>query len=175
VKHSPASREKPDAVSSQHLTPRRVSLGERTSITQRPMRLLHRITAGVSTMLLLQLSMLGSGSLCPARLAAVGHHSHESVSRAATHHMNRVAPTMPHQATDIDSSERCDEGRTTDVCGGPVGNATCVSMSMCSLTVSEPSPGTRVVASSIVRSEHGEPLATVTGPTAAPELPPPRA
>jgi len=90
-------------------------------------------------------------------------------------HAAAVTSPTPDHATDSAACERSDDGKTNDSCGGPWGSATCISMSECSLALSEPAASTTVGTAAIANADPGEPLARETVRTDAPELPPPRA
>lgn len=141
------------------------------------MRALSRLSAALSGVLLLQLSLLGSGTLCALQHAAGRSDSSAEMSGMA---MGRGA-TAVHQAAVIaptDASKSSDRGcggrDAADSCGGPWAPGSCTTMSSCAWSQST----TVMPGLSTANAESGgtlpEPKLLQAGPVIAPELPPPR-
>jgi hypothetical protein len=146
--------------------------------------LLHRLTAVLSSALLLQLSLLASGSLCRMQgehgmsaeaMAAMGdapanHMSHGAQPRPQVSNAAAVSDASPDM-----SSGACDTG-VGKSCDAPWAPAGCASMATCVTAVSAldaaaiSTSAIATIAVQVVRSAD-MPL----GPTFPPELPPPRA
>ena len=147
---------------------------------------LHRATALVSGLLLLQLSTLASGTLCrmdgdgPTRVAAAaGAHLSGGPTRAhvgSAHAADASNVTAMSDASGGMPAGACDMAGTSHSCDAPWSSGTCNSSSGCLTTtaavaladgsVSQPKAGiARIVASAMMPA----------GPAFAPELPPPRA
>ena len=142
---------------------------------------LRRTIAALSGALLLQLSLLASGTLCTMHGAASARPSAHDMH--AMHSMDAgVAPGMAPgmisadaAAPAGDSSQGCDASSRTDGCRLPWAPGQCTSMTTCATPAT---PSAAVVAQVVsVRGESNlpEPRAIHSGPVAAPELPPPRA
>jgi len=144
------------------------------------MKPLRRLTAALSSVLLLQLSLLGSGTLCALQHSG-GHGGtdHASAGMAAmAHGASGVgnAAAMEVAATEADTPVNgCDTHALAGSCGGPWSAGTCSSMSSCA------SSQTATVAPLIAWAARAaaigmpEPKTLHAAPAPAPELPPPRA
>lgn len=143
------------------------------------MRLVRRLSAALSSALLLQLSLVSSGTLC-----ALQHPSGHAAMRAGTRLMPgmspaaRIAtvsaateqPTTPAE----NPADGCGGHGAGESCGGPWATGSCMSMSACAWSQSAVVPAL-TVANSETSVNHSEPRTLRAGPVVAPELPPPRA
>ena len=146
------------------------------------MRFARRSVAALSTVLLLQLSLLGSGTLCALRHAAAPSNperlmeamkgmSHETVTPVGKHVssvMNQAEPGSQDAGSGCPSSDH-------EPCRGPWAPGTCASMGACAwsqIVSFEPTRGSVRNSSAATRIE---PLMLHAGPAFAPEIPPPRA
>ena len=145
------------------------------------MLLTRRLVAALSSVLLLQLTLVGSGTLCAMHHAvmdargATGHESHmipmtSERTPASGSSMSEPGrgdtPGIPHGCDALDSGQGC---------GLPWSPGQCTSMSSCTATAAQSAPSIVVVASSAPVVELPEPGLLHSGFAAAPELPPPRA
>lgn len=137
------------------------------------MRLVQRVIAGIASVLLLQLSLMGPDALCVSNRGAAGHRPHGGAASSSDHHVT-VMSGMSHQSADATASEPCDQN-TDDACPGPAGRSACGSMILCSVALSEPAAREAMVAAALSADDPREPLALTADFTIAPELPPPRA
>ena len=138
------------------------------------MSLPRRLTAVLSGVLLLQLLLLGSGSLCAMHGrgsdAMAGMMS--MTGGGATHH--RTA-TPDRSGTTGDRASGADDQGTGGACHSPWAPRTCVSMASCLVVVAAvPSRALATVAVAASRLDVLAPAGARAGPTFAPELPPPR-
>lgn len=140
------------------------------------MPFVRRSFAGLSGLFLLQLLLLGSGTLCAMhdaltgdgasprtmQMVGMGHQtgSHASVASGAD---DSSAPTGP---------VGCTGGR--DGCGLPFAPGQCSSMTTCGISAKPAAAIAATVYVSIVAPELPSPSLGHAGPTFAPELPPPR-
>lgn len=143
------------------------------------MPLLRRIAAAFTTALLLQLTLLAGGTLCalqggaaPDTMAGMAglHGAHRA--GAAT---NRVSPALWAVSDTPPATHRCDGTEQGDGCRHPWAPGQCVSMTTCTAVGA---PAGEIIAQVAVFSSTAdlpEPASIASGPTAAPELPPPRA
>ncbi len=146
--------------------------------------LLHRLTAVLSSTLLLQLSLRGSGTLCSM-------HGHETTKTATAHsaHMSHgahrmadgvraqapaaVSPVATDGATPTGLPGGCDMSETS--CNMPWSPSGCASMSACAIGVSAPAQVALAIGSTAAPSVELPAAGSLPlGPTYAPELPPPR-
>lgn len=146
--------------------------------------LLHRVTAVLSSALLLQLSLLASGSLCRMQgdhgmsaeaMAAMGEATANHASHGTAHGAQVSAATAASDASSRVPSGACDTTGASKSCDAPWAPAGCASMATCLTAVSAldaPAISMSAIASVAVQvvSSADMPL----GPTFAPELPPPR-
>lgn len=134
---------------------------------------IRRLTAAFTTVLLLQLTLLGSGTLCalqggtaPDTMAGMtgmhsASHAAAAPSQSPSHH-----PAAPQQ---------CDESRQGGGCQQPWAPGQCASMTTCAAVTA---PAGEIVAQVTIAApapDLPEPASIRSGPTATPELPPPRA
>ena len=142
----------------------------------RRLSLLHRLTAVLSSALLLQLSLLASGTLCRMHgdQANAGHgmpaaqHSSQQRAHAPVMTMADDSPAMPMNG--------CGNAGSSKSCDAPWAPSGCASMSSCITPTSALTGPT--VSLSAARTHVKQLVASVrmpTGPAFAPELPPPRA
>jgi hypothetical protein len=145
--------------------------------------LLHRIVSVLSSALLLQLSLLSTGTLCRMHgdqamsvgmSAPTGRTSHPSHAGMHAAHASNVA-TMSEASPGMPSGP-CDANGMSKSCDSPWAPTGCVSTTTCVTAVSA------LASSSWSGSEQGSGAVQVVssadmplGPTFAPELPPPRA
>ena len=143
------------------------------------MRLVRRLSAAFSSVLLLQLSLLSSGTLCAVQHTS-GHAAMRAgawlmpgmsqAARSATVSAATQQPTTPAE----NPADGCGGHRAGDSCGGPWATGSCTSMGACAWSQSAAVPALTAV-NSETRVNHSEPRTLRTGPVVAPELPPPRA
>lgn len=127
---------------------------------------LHRFAAVLSGILLLQLTLLGSGTLCGMRAGdrAVGGQMVAMANGAMPTHAQHDAP-----------AKGCDAAPTSHDCTSPAAPGTCAGMVSCA-TVAAPQVQLVAIATPrLTTIALPEPANVVSGPALAPELPPPRA
>lgn len=143
------------------------------------MPLLHRFVAALSSLLLLQFLALGSGTLCAIQHSmtrASTAHSMHHMSAAGRSDMSVMASMTVTTAAEAPVNPAdCNGSGQHDGCGLPFAPGQCSSMTTCAISampavmdVSSADVGTVVLELSSPTLEH-------SGPTFAPELPPPRA
>lgn len=141
----------------------------------RPVPRFRRIAAALSSALLLQLSLLGSGTMCPMRGhgAAPAHAAHQG-HHGMRHAIATAAPSVGASAgVPGTPAGTCDVGGSCDMPWTPGG---CVSMSACAIAIAVPTSALVAAASSSPTNIVAARAAALPlGPTYAPELPPPRA
>jgi hypothetical protein len=147
--------------------------------------LLHRVTAVLSSALLLQLSLLASGSLCRMQgdhgmsaeaMAAMGSAAAKHTTHGAPQgaQVSNAAPVS--DAPSNGPAGACDTTGASKSCDTPWAPAGCASMATCITAVSAfdaPAASTSEVAAVVVQIARSADMPL--GPTFAPELPPPRA
>jgi hypothetical protein len=154
------------------------------------MSLLRRFTAALSSALLLQLTLLASGTLCAmhgaggmeevtAAHAMVGMHPGADEMGAPTQHgspVSSVGATESAPSPHSGMPRGCDASSKGEGCGLPWAPGQCATMTTC--TIAAASPSAELSAQVAVHTD-GPTLAEAvlfhSGPAAAPELPPPRA
>jgi hypothetical protein len=136
------------------------------------MRLVQRVTAAISSILLLQLSIMGPGGRCAAHRSNDAHHGHDAA--AAIARPDAAMPAMTHQASDVTASERSDVGTTDDSGRGRPGQGTCESMSACLVAAWEPTTRAAFLAPMTFALDLSERVQPATSLSIAPEPPPPR-
>jgi hypothetical protein len=119
--------------------------------------LTRRFVAALSSALLLQFSLLGSGTLCAMRAV------HGMDAMAMTGSMDGIAP-----------SARDARGEPSP-CETPWSAGSCVSMAGCTTAEAVPSVACVDALPRVSVRRVAEPLRTPIGPSFAPEIPPPRA
>lgn len=125
---------------------------------------LRRLTAALTSVLLLQLMLFGSGAFC--------------TMHGGSHDMGGVAAhaTSAHRASgaSIASASALGDQRHADGCDGPWASSGCAATASCLVLAATPARARSTLA--VVRSaiETLDPAAARAGPTFAPELPPPR-
>lgn len=150
----------------------------------RHLSLFHRVTAVFSTVLLLQLLLAASGTLCrlhgnhstmdtPMSHSATGHAVHPDEETPVSTAMFTVAAA---DDASLSTTGHCDMTGMTKSCGGPWAPAGCASMGACvnAVTAIASSAGSSALAAAVpvqIVASANMPL----GPAFAPELPPPRA
>lgn len=127
-----------------------------------------RLAAALSGALLLQLSLLGSGTLCAMEHGSDAHGSGHAAMRMA-------GPTSEHGAPQGHDAPRCDVAGSDDGCGLPWAPGHCAAMTTCSATAAPVSAVSIQLAAATPAADMPEPTLIHSGPAAAPELPPPRA
>ena len=148
------------------------------------MSLLRRLTAVLSSVLLLQLMLLGSGAFCTmaggashgmgaGAMASMAGMAGMAGSTAGAGLRHAASAAGRHATTVSTATDEQDSGHD---CHQPWVPAGCDSMASCVIAVAA-LPSRALVAVSIPASvaEIREPAAARAGPTFAPELPPPRA
>jgi hypothetical protein len=139
--------------------------------------LLRRLSAALAALLLLQLSLLGSGTL---------RAPHGMVSARAAH--VHAMPPMPgmseHQGGNGALAQQdgsspapagCDTNGGAHDCGVPWSSGSCAAMSACATIAALPPAAVALDQERAGSTELPDPTLLRTGPAAAPELPPPRA
>lgn len=146
------------------------------------MSFVRRSFAALFGVLLLQLTLLGSGTLCGLHQAAshaagTSHAMLGKTGMTAASTENAASATMAMSDSDSrpTSSQDCSGLGGDGHCGLPWAPGPCSSMAACDLTVT---PAASVTAANMLRPVAlAAPTASIfhAGPTFAPELPPPRA
>lgn len=142
-----------------------------------PMSFARRSLAALAGLFLLQLTLLGSGTLCAMR-----HVDAPSDARAhAMHDMGGMSAASPQRTGAISASDA--SGSPVD-CGGPAqGNGCrlpwapgqCSSMTTCGMSATLGASIVVATTPAIAAPALSSPAGMKSGPTFAPELPPPRA
>jgi hypothetical protein len=136
------------------------------------MRLAKRITASIASILVLQLWLLGTGTLCAARgLNDTGRRGHDSRMSVREQHAGEMAGMANAPAAAAPSG--CHATGDSDTC--VPWTARCGSMSVCTMTMSLPTPATALVSPPRLVQDQPAFLTMAADLTIAPELPPPRA
>ena len=145
------------------------------------MQFLRRLSVALSGVLLLQLSLLGSGTLCALQHAA-GSANMTGPPAPMAGMMMGTDTRGVHESVIIgppDASKSpdggCGDHQSTDSCGGPWAPGPCTTMSSCTWSQSSSVVPALAAASAETDSNLPEPRVLQTGPAIAPELPPPRA
>lgn len=141
------------------------------------MRLLRRLTAAFVTVLLLQLTLLGSGTLCDmqdgramAGAGAMAGHAMDAMSSMPGMH-DAPAPAGPRAPEDCGGAG----GGSRDDCRLPWSSGQCTSMTSCAAIVVPVAAIAAQPVTARVALRIAEPARIHSGPALAPELPPPRA
>ena len=147
------------------------------------MRFARQSVAALSTVLLLQLSLGGSGTLCALRHASAHGGAEPSMEgmtgmardtdAAAADHGSTVTEQAGPASQDAESG--CPSKGESEPCHGPWAPGTCASMSSCAWSQGVPFEPTLASADNDSGAAGAEPLMLHTGPAFAPEIPPPRA
>ena len=135
------------------------------------MDLRRRVFAGFASMLLLQLSLLGSGTLC-----ALQHQAEHGGMRDMGGSMvmtGTATNASSARIADSDSPDSCRHG-SGNPCGGPWSDGTCSSAG-CAQSRATAAAFVLIPARTDVNGNHSEPRALLAGPVIAPDSPPPRA
>ena len=143
------------------------------------MSFVHRSFAALCGISLLQLSLLGSGTLCAiqhsvARSNGAAHAMDDMTgirSSAATHAIVSAVPDENAPASAAD----CGGMSSHDGCDLPWAPGQCASMAACAMSAAPVVRSASFVTLRVVRIELPSPTLLHSGPTFAPELPPPRA
>jgi hypothetical protein len=147
--------------------------------------LFHRVTAVLSSAMLLQLSLLASGSLCRMQgdhtmaaeaMANMGTAAANDISHSASHGAQMSNAAAASDASSGMPSGACDTTGASKSCDAPWAPGGCASMATCVTTVSAldvPAISTSAMATVAVQVVRSADMPL--GPTFAPELPPPRA
>ena len=142
------------------------------------MTFLRRLAAALSGALLLQLTLLGSGTLRAAPVPATGG-VHASAARASAGHAAVGVETHDMSAMTSDGPampQGCDMTDGSTDCHQPWTPTSCASVVTCGSAVVLPAVHVSLP-TSIAKgdAELPEPTSFSSGPASAPELPPPRA
>jgi hypothetical protein len=143
------------------------------------MSVVHRSFAALCGLLLLQLSLPGSGTLCTmhhsaARNDADAHGMHEMTGMGSARG-TRASVSAMSDADGLMSPADCGGMGNHDGCGVPWAPGQCLSMTACAMSAT---PAARIAKSPTMRAvrlELPSPALLHSGPTFAPALPPPRA
>ena len=145
----------------------------------RPRSLSRRFLAALSSAFLLQLTLLGGGTLCGMRgaqamgAAVLTESMHDGMQPAAANaSMSAASQTPTVTSAPTGSCNTCD---ATSSCGNPWSPGSCTSMTCCTVAVSARAQVFMDVLSSAPARLVPEPLSAPIGPSFAPEIPPPRA
>ena len=145
----------------------------------RPRSLSRRFLAALSSALLLQLTLLGGGTLCGMHgahemgTAAMMGSMHDGMQQPANASMSAASHTPTVTSTLADDCDTCD---ATSGCGNPWSPGSCTSMTCCTTAVAARAPSFTDVLSSAAHVRNiPEPLSAPIAPSFAPEIPPPRA
>jgi hypothetical protein len=128
------------------------------------MSLLRRSATVLSGLLLLQLALLGSGTLCAM-------HRHATHVSPAPHSMHGATGDDAMRMSPTDSNDKSQ----TEGCGLPWAPGQCASMTTCTVTVAQVASADVPIAVRAAAVALRAPEMVHSGPTFAPELPPPRA
>lgn len=147
------------------------------------MRLARQLVAAVSTVLLLQSSMQGSGTLCALWHTGVHHGAVSSMEGMTGMAGEAAAPVVGHAVTDVnrgglaseENAPGCPTRGESQPCHGPWAPGTCASMSSCAWSQGIPFEATLASVGIDPGAAGLEPLTLHSGPTFAPDIPPPRA
>ena len=134
--------------------------------------LVHRLTAVLSSALLLQLSLLSSGAPCPM-------HGHDLAEHGSSHmgmtHVGMAAATVMGTGESPVPNGRCDMNGSGRPCDSPWSSNGCAAMATCVVAVAASPAVMQLATHSFATASPRAPLASVPlGPSFAPELPPPR-
>lgn len=132
------------------------------------MRRFRRFTAALSSILVLQLSLLGTGTLCLSHVRPGAAHHVMGQVMPGMHEQGPVGVSVA-QAADPAARGGCGNQGADTSCGLP-----CASMSSCSAGVSAPAPTMVANFNQSSSLDLPEPLSTKLGHVIAPDLPPPR-
>ena len=142
------------------------------------MSLVRRSFAALSGLFLLQLSLLGSGTLCAlhhsaARNDAGAHAMHDMTGMSSAAATRASVSAIP----DADSPKApgdCGGMGRRDGCGLPWAPGQCSSMTACDISATPAASIMASVTTGVMALELPTPSLIHSGPTFAPELPPPR-
>lgn len=141
----------------------------------RVMRILKRLTAALSSVLLLQLTLLEGGTVC------VMHGNARAVVAGAAAPMPGMAHGGASRATIGDSRQPaaqtngCDAGAASRSCPAPPNPAGCASMMTCAVAAVPPNGDPSALTSTRIAAVLSAPRSARVNPVFAPEPPPPRA
>ena len=142
------------------------------------MPFLRRSSAALFALLLLQLTLLGSGTLCARHHGAGGNHVDARVANGMTM-MSAANLASSSVVTSADnapvSPEDCGGLGSHDGCGLPWAPGQCSSMTTCDVSLAVPASVISPTIGPIGTGALLPPVLAQSGPTFAPELPPPRA
>ena len=145
----------------------------------RPRPFSRRFLAALLSVFLLQLTLLGSGTLCGMRGArslsasAMKGSMHDGMQHAVTTALPSAAAASP--ALTPVSTDGCDTFGDTSTCGNPWSTGSCTSMANCAVAVTTSASLVLDLWVNVHVRQIAEPLSAPLGPSFAPELPPPRA
>lgn len=128
------------------------------------MRSLRRIAAALSSLLLLQLTLLGSGTLCAMPSGAAAGHMHDMGGMAGMTQSDVARPDAPPPSSHPD-----------DGCRLPWSPGQCATMTACAIAAMPVAPVIVALDTRPALAELPMPADLGSRPAAPPELPPPRA
>lgn len=140
------------------------------------MRLLRRISAAFTTVLLLQLTLLGSGTLCTlqggvASSGMAGMHEKHRAGLATSD----VSSSLQLPLSDPAAPHPCDASQMGGGCGQPWAPGQCVGMTTCATVAVSAHAVVAQMTDAINALELPEPADIASSPAVAPDVPPPRA
>lgn len=143
------------------------------------MSLVRRAFAALSGLFLLQLMLLGSGTLCAMHhsLASVGAANH-AMALAGVAHQNGAHESVVASAGEPNtpmSPMDCNGSGSHDDCRLPFAPGQCSSVTTCDVSATPAAAIAAPLYAHAVAREPASPAFAHSGPTFAPELPPPRA
>jgi hypothetical protein len=144
------------------------------------MSVFRRSFAALSGLFLLQLTLLVSGTLCEihrvARSDGVAHAMHGMNGVATMRRANRASSSVVTSVANVPMSpEGCRDLDGHDGCGLPWAPGQCSTMTTCDVSVAAPASVRTNITTRMVAVALPSPALAESGPTFAPELPPPRA
>ena len=139
---------------------RRVYLTVHDPLAHSSMSLVRRSLGALAGLSLLQLTLLGSGTLCALRHGGAN-------SDTGVHAMRGMAGMVAESPADCGSQH--------DGCGLPWAPGQCSSMTTCQMSANPAASGVASVTMRVVALDLPSAALIHSGPTFAPDLPPPRA
>jgi hypothetical protein len=161
---------------------RRLDCGQETPIT---VTLIRRSFAALAAFFFVQLTLLGSGTLCALHGAAAGHGTSRGMAASVPHAMTDRHTGIDAPAPDASvltavsdvpaAHDGCDASGGPHDCGLPATPGSCAGMTTCAITAAPAVVAASDVPAAASSRDVGQPETLRSGPAAAPELPPPRA
>lgn len=145
------------------------------------MPFVRRSLAALSGIFLLQLTLLGSGTLCAVHVSATENDAsaramHQMVGMSATESATQPnAVAMTTNASDPTNPVDCNGPRQHGGCRLPFAPGQCSSMTACDVSATPAAMVARIALTRAIAPALSAPALAHSGPTFAPELPPPRA